>query len=261
MLTVKEALAEQGYYHPWRVLFPNLQAEKNELLRIDLEAKEGDGWPFFYVLCDRELSGGKAPWHPDRVAEVAEKYAGYPTLEALEAWLALMGEAGGKNFLELLEPKLILDPAPVAYSQSQITDFLYSNEHLKMADIEIMDAVYQVPNGTEQCYEILKKSPSHRFKHLADRRDCDKFVTILTGWLAEQALGNLTAKTCIFKGYNADDELVQHHAVILFIYREEDGTLAACLGEPQSEDWIWGLDEAEPGHSDVVRCVYTDLFI
>jgi hypothetical protein len=260
MMTVKEALAAQGYYHPMGILFPNLQAEKNELLRIDLESKQGNGWPFFYVLCDRELSGGKSPWHPDRVAEVAEKYAGSPMLEDLETWLALMGSAGGKYFLELLEPKLILDPAPIEYSQSQITGFLYSNDYLGLADIEITDSAYLVPTKA-QCYEILKASPSHRYKHIPNERDCDDSCSITVGWLAEQGIGNLTAKTCFFKGYNAADELVQHHAVILFIYRNEDGTLAACLGEPQSEDWIWGLDEAEPGHENVVRCEYTDLFI
>ena len=261
MLTVKEALIAQGYYHPLGLLFPNFQTEKNELLRVDIESKTDNGWPFFYALCDRELSGGKSPWHPDRVCEVAEKYTGSALLADLEQWLVLMEAANGVQLLELLEPKLVLDPAPVEYQQYQITDFLYSDEHLKLADTEIFDGVYQVPNGREQCYEILKKSPSHKFLYLTDRRDCDKFVAILTGWLAEQALGNLTAKTCIFKGYNAADELVQHHAVILFIYREEDGTLAACLGEPQSEDWIWDLDEAEPGHGDVVRCEYTDLII
>lgn len=254
MITTREALS--GF----KTKIFLFQGYLSDQLRKAIEAKPDHGWPLFYKLCERDVSGGKDPWHPDRVADLAEKYCGSPYLTDLEKWLALMDAAGGAAFLEKLEPKLILDPAPAEYEQYQITDFLYSNEHLKLADTEIFDGVYQVPTK-EQCYEILKKSPSHRFRYITDRRDCDKFVAILTGWLAEQGMGNLTAKTCIFKGFNSTGHMVQHHAVILFIYRNEDGSLGACLGEPQSEDWIWNLDEAEPGHSDVVRCEYTDLII
>lgn len=243
-MKIKSWLEDQNFYSSVEAF----QFASNRRLKQLLEDLPGEDWKLFYRLCCLEVEGGNPneSWHPDRVIGVAVKYAGADELEELQTWLTQAVAFGIHEILDAVARPLILDPAPVVFTREQIEGFILSTPELSSADYELWDSEYLV-HTKAQCGHILKASPSHRYKFISEKRDCDEFMRIVRGWTAEQGMGNLTVGACIFTGYDAQGQQAMCHAVNIFIYRNEDGSLGAMLGEPQSDDKLWLLGEPEPG--------------
>ena len=245
--TIKKQLQELGFYSS----NPFSQLNENKRLKQYLYTlgNTDKGWQFFYFLCERELSGRDAYWlyHPDKVAELGEKYCGSDQAHVLYEWVMTCDIFDPLSLYRKMNPPLLLDEDLFTIlSRTGFNMFLTTIPEFEDIDMQQWDAEYIVPTK-DQCIEIFKNSPSYKYEFIPERRDCDDFGKILWGWLAQEGYGNIAIGPVIFTCYDFHNTAMFAHLAMACVYKDNvDGQKKIMIGEPQRSNKFWNVEENAP---------------
>lgn len=234
----------------------------NPQLKEMVENGGTPGWNYFFIKCEERFDPTDIYnyWHATQVCKVAEKLCGDDTWESLEATLQRLDVASPDLIADIeryADRSIVLDDSLfIVKTQPEIFEFFSVTPGLNTIDVGYMDTAYRVPTK-EQCMHILEKSPTHILKYIPEERDCDDFMRMMRGWLAENAYGNLSIGSTLFRAYKVDGSLYYVHAVNIMIYHE-NGELKVLIAEPQSAGTTWQLSEVAP--RDVLKCDHYEYY-
>jgi len=244
--TLEDFFKEQGWWEPNR-LFPHVT---NNKVRNFLQSLDTPGWKYFYNLCEKYTNSQSFTqgWSAKSVCNVAEALCGDRTqasmLEVIAA-LDVTPTLALDSVTRFHSPMLELDASKFAeFDYKDIYRFIRGIDEFSDIKPTMGDSFYRVPT-IEQCYEISRQCPSHKYAYIRSGRDCEDFMRITRGWLSEQAYGDLPVCAITFSALK-DGVTVYGHAVNLYIYHV-DGELGCMLCEPQSSDVFWEVNELQPG--------------
>lgn len=132
-----------------------------------------------------------------QLLQIAEKF-NWQTEQDVWNWVIAVNSAIGKvdEFVALIDPSINLPPYSTLPTIAWTDIHQLFNSQMAIsssAKIHNSDGTYRLLTK-EQWTQVAALCPSHRFKHSrSEQLDCDDFVQIFRGWLAEKGYGNCAA--------------------------------------------------------------------
>ncbi len=211
------------------------QKEASVKLKSDMDAWSVDpGVNFLNQICSKLIYSNEL--HPDKLVQISKQIIS-DDWDTLYSTLLSLAETGMLDVIDEIDPVLKLKRLQTI-SQKKLKSRIYDIPNLS-DDVNIVfsDAEYFL-TPERKIRDILKANPSHRYKYVKERNDCDDFTRIFRGWLSEQGLGNLTIGKCWYKGYNKAGDMKTYHSVVAIV---TEGHIYCA--EPQRSNVFWEISK------------------